>query len=188
VNLKPDPIKASAAGYWNQSASGLRPQTRRGRGRHSKANASFLVALFVCLPVGVFAQSDPSHDDVAVFNQPSAAHVWNGGSAAVAGGVPRLSPSACPRDPRHCVRWLATLDRPPVAQLAQPSPRQSWIARHPVIFGTLVGFGSGFLVGLAGGDDGVFDDFTAEFNGIVVGGIGAGIGAAVGAAVSAASK
>ena len=152
---------------------------------HSKANAPLLVALFVCLPAGVFAQSEPSHNDV---DQASPVHVWNGRSAAVANGMPRLSSSACPRNPLQCVRWVETLDRPSVAQLTQSAPRRSWIARHPVIFGTLVGFGTGFLVGLAGGDDGIFDDFTAEFNGMVVGGIGAGIGAAVGAAVSAASK
>ena len=59
--------------------------------------------------------------------------------------------------------------------------KRSWIGRHPVLFGTLVGFGAGFLVGYLPGDDGVFDDFTAEFNGLVLGGVGAGIGALVGA-------
>lgn len=67
---------------------------------------------------------------------------------------------------------------------AAPSERRAWIARHPVLVGALVGFGSGFLVGCASGDDGVFDDFTAEFNGWMMGGIGAGAGALVGYAVS----
>lgn len=45
--------------------------------------------------------------------------------------------------------------------------RRSWIGRHPVLFGTLVGFGDGFLIGYAAGDSGVFDDFTAGFNGVL---------------------
>jgi hypothetical protein len=70
----------------------------------------------------------------------------------------------------------------PAAQAA--TSRRSWIRRHPVLFGALVGFGSGFLIGYTAGDDGVFDDFTAGFNGWVMGGIGAGAGAAVGAVVA----
>jgi hypothetical protein len=65
-----------------------------------------------------------------------------------------------------------------------PSEPRTWIARHPVLFGTLVGFGTGFLIGYLPGDDGVFDDFVASFNGLVIGGIGAGAGAVVGYAVS----
>jgi hypothetical protein len=59
--------------------------------------------------------------------------------------------------------------------------RRNWIGRHPVLFGTLVGFGAGFLIGYLPGDDGLFYDFTAEFNGLVFGGVGAGIGALVSA-------
>ena len=71
----------------------------------------------------------------------------------------------------------------------QPGPqKRSWIERHPVLFGALVGFGGGFLIGYGAGDDGVFDDFTAGFNGAVLGGIGAGTGAAVGAVVAATTK
>jgi hypothetical protein len=47
------------------------------------------------------------------------------------------------------------------------------------VFGALVGFGSGFLIGYLPGDDGVFDDFDAEFNGLVLGGVGALAGAVV---------
>lgn len=65
--------------------------------------------------------------------------------------------------------------QPPVAK------KRSWIGRHPVLFGTLAGFGAGFLIGYLPGDDGVFDDFVAEFNGLVLGGVGAGVGALVGA-------
>ena len=67
-------------------------------------------------------------------------------------------------------------------RLQQPGSRKrSWIGRHPVLFGTLAGFGAGFLIGYLPGDDGVFDDFVAEFNGLVLGGVGAGVGALVGA-------
>ena len=41
----------------------------------------------------------------------------------------------------------------------------------------------GMGIGHVAGDDGVLDDFTARFNGIVLGGIGAGVGAAVGAVI-----
>ena len=68
------------------------------------------------------------------------------------------------------------------------TPKRSWIKRHPVLVGTLVGFGGGFAIGYMAGDDGIFDDFTAGFNGVVLGAIGAGTGAAVGAAVGAMSK
>ena len=72
--------------------------------------------------------------------------------------------------------------------LQQPQRKRSWIGRHPVLFGTLVGFGGGFLVGYLPGDDGVFYDFTAEFNGLVLGGVGAGAGALVGAVAGATTK
>jgi len=72
---------------------------------------------------------------------------------------------------------------PSLGALQQPRQQQrlGWIGRHPVLFGTLVGFGGGFLIGYSRGDDGVFDDFTAEFNGLVLGGVGAGVGAMSGA-------
>jgi hypothetical protein len=54
-----------------------------------------------------------------------------------------------------------------------------------VLFGTLVGFGGGYLVGVGAGEDGIFDDFTAGENGLFVSGIGAGTGALVGAIVGA---
>ena len=63
------------------------------------------------------------------------------------------------------------------------SRRRSWVARHPVLFGTLVGFGAGFAIGIMGGDDGVLDDYNAEFSGLVLGGIGVGIGATAGAVI-----
>jgi len=57
--------------------------------------------------------------------------------------------------------------------------RRGWVRRHPVATAALVGGGSGFLIGYLPGDDGVFYDYTAGFNGLVVGGIGAGAAVAV---------
>ena len=45
--------------------------------------------------------------------------------------------------------------------------KRGWIKRHPALFGGLVGFGGGFLIGYAAGDDGIFDDFSSEANGRV---------------------
>jgi hypothetical protein len=75
----------------------------------------------------------------------------------------------------------------------QPTQRErSWIGRHSVLFGTLVGFGGGFLIGYLGdrpGDDSLFfNEVPAGFNGLVIGGVGAGTGALVGAIVGAATK
>ena len=70
----------------------------------------------------------------------------------------------------------------------QTGRQRSVLGKHPVLFGTLIGFGSGFLVGYIAGDDGVFYDFTAGANGVMLGGIGAGIGAGVGAIVGVATK
>jgi hypothetical protein len=57
---------------------------------------------------------------------------------------------------------------------------RNWIQRHPALFGALVGFCAGFVIGFAPGDDAVFDDFTGEFNGLVLGGLGAATGALIG--------
>ena len=74
-------------------------------------------------------------------------------------------------------------------RVQQPGQRnRSWIGRHPVLFGTLVGLGGGYLVGIGAGEDGIFDDFTAGENGLFVAGIGAGTGALLGAIVGAATK
>jgi hypothetical protein len=62
----------------------------------------------------------------------------------------------------------------------QPPQKRNWIRRHPALFGALVGFGGGFLIGYLPGDDAVFDDSDASFNGLVVGGVGALAGAIVG--------
>jgi branched-subunit amino acid ABC-type transport system permease component len=70
--------------------------------------------------------------------------------------------------------------------VAQPAPaRKGWIARHPALFGALVGFGAGCAVGGArvGGSEDNFFNALDEFACPVVGGIGAGAGAIVGALV-----
>lgn len=95
---------------------------------------------------------------------------------------------AADREVARLTRSTAFADsalRPPQQSGAQ---KRSWIGRHPALFGALVGFGGGFLIGYLPGDDGVFDDFTAGFNGLVLGGVGAGTGAVAGAVVGALSK
>lgn len=85
---------------------------------------------------------------------------------------------------RECVLvTLSNLSARRASLMVQQEPRErrSWVRRHPVLFGTLVGFAGGFLIGYLPGDDVWFDDFAAPFNGLVLGGAGAGIGAAAGA-------
>lgn len=95
---------------------------------------------------------------------------------------------AADREAHRLTRSTVLLDSA-LRSRQQPAPqKRSWIGRHPVLFGTLVGFGGGFLIGYLPGDDGVFDDYVASFNGLVMGGIGAGAGAAIGAAVGASTK
>ena len=70
----------------------------------------------------------------------------------------------------------------------QPGPRKrNWIGRHPVLFGTLVGFDGGFLIGYLPSPGGFpsGNDISREGDGLILGGVGAGIGALVGAAVGA---
>ena len=95
---------------------------------------------------------------------------------------------AVDREVLRPTRSTAFADSAVRARQQPGAQKRGWIGRHPVLFGALVGFGGGFLIGYLPGDDGVFDDFTAEFNGLVLGGIGAGTGAAVGAVVGASSR
>jgi hypothetical protein len=72
-------------------------------------------------------------------------------------------------------------------QQNQTSDR-SWIGRHPVLFGSLVGFGVGFAGGYVTGrpearGDPSSDYLTPEEGGFFFGGIGAGAGALIGLAV-----
>lgn len=66
---------------------------------------------------------------------------------------------------------------------AQPQRPETWIRRHPACVGSLIGFVAGFAIGYLPGDDGVFYDFDASFNGLVIGGVGAAVGAIAGAAL-----
>ena len=47
--------------------------------------------------------------------------------------------------------------------------KQNWVHGHPVRTAAIAGAVSGFAIGWAAGDDAVFDDFTGEFNGMVLG-------------------
>src|SRR3989304_1108471 len=115
------------------------------------------------------------------------------GAAAPAGRLP--SPPVAGWLTGAASRELARLNlsaasaEPALLRVQQPGQRKrSWIGRHPGLFGTLVGFGGGFLIGYLPGDDGVFGEFTAGVHGWVLGGVGAGTGALVGAIVGAATK
>ncbi len=74
-----------------------------------------------------------------------------------------------------------------------PAKKRSWIGRHPVLFGTLVGFGAGFAYGYKTGDPSArncpgCDNLTPETKGVLFGGIGAGIGAVAGLIIGAVGK
>jgi hypothetical protein len=76
----------------------------------------------------------------------------------------------------------STAPEPRTAQPIQPQPtRKGWIARHPKLFGALVGFGVGCTAGASrvGGSDDNFFNTLDELACPVVGGIGAGAGALV---------
>ena len=65
----------------------------------------------------------------------------------------------------------------------QDSQRQGWINRHPVIFGTIVGFGGGFAIGYAVGPSGTTNT-DKEIAACLFGAIGAGVGALIGKVAS----
>lgn len=65
--------------------------------------------------------------------------------------------------------------------IPQASQKRNWIQRHPTLFGALVGFGGGFVIG---SNTGLCCDMTVGLGtGLAVGGIGAGAGAVVGKVV-----
>lgn len=115
------------------------------------------------------AVTPPADVTSAVSHRPLAPDVL---ARAVAAEVKRLE------KPQVRARRSTTALRQPAA--GEPG----WIKRHSVLFGTLVGFGAGFLAGYLPGDDAVFDDFSAGFNGLVLGGAGAAGGALIGWAAS----
>ena len=99
--------------------------------------------------------------------------------SAVASPSGVLTASAA-REVSRLVRSMA-----PELRAAQPSQQQprskGWLARHPQLFGALVGFGAGCIVGASqvGGSEDTFANALDEFACPVVGGIGAGAGALI---------
>ncbi len=77
----------------------------------------------------------------------------------------------------------STAPEPRKSQPTQPPVKgKGWIARHPKLFGALVGFGAG-CIGAAsqvGGSEDTFFNTLDEFACPVVGGIGAAAGALIG--------
>jgi len=101
------------------------------------------------------------------------------GRAAVASPSGVLTASAA-REVSRLVR--STAPEPRTAQPTQPqSKNKGWIARHPKLFGALVGFGVGCVAGASrvGGSEDNFFNTLDELACPVVGGIGAGAGALV---------
>lgn len=112
-----------------------------------------------------------------------------GGSIAAADSQPRI-PARGPlaasvaREAARLAR--STSAAPSMTQVTQPRRNAGgWIARHPKVFGALVGFGVGCAIGASGVGGSTDNFFNAldEFACPVVGGIGAGAGAVVAAAV-----
>ena len=80
-------------------------------------------------------------------------------------------------------RLALSLGRAERLQAQQPAAQdRSWIRRHPVLFGTAVGFASGYLaVRLTSPpEEDTGNEFSPEFYALVVGGMGAGVGALIG--------
>ena len=70
-----------------------------------------------------------------------------------------------------------------VDQTRKDEENKSWIKRHPVLGGMLIGVGAGFTIGVIGGQSILYD--TNRFgNGLYMAGIGAGVGALVGKVAS----
>jgi len=72
-----------------------------------------------------------------------------------------------------------------IARIKEGKKKGFWTGTK---IGAILGFGSGLIAGLAAGDDGIFYDMTAGFNGMVLGGMGAGAGAIIGYAVDKAGS
>lgn len=70
-----------------------------------------------------------------------------------------------------------------VDQADKNEETRSWIKKHPVIGGMLIGLGTGFTIGVIGGES-ILSDTNRFGNGIYMGGIGAGVGALVGKVAS----
>lgn len=83
---------------------------------------------------------------------------------------------------REVVRLTSVPDH--TASQQTPLRRDSWISRHPVLFGALVGLGIGVGVSAAALPESDNPDITKGHYVAVFGLIGAGAGAGIGAAIS----
>jgi hypothetical protein len=124
--------------------------------------ASLLACLFVAGPLDIFAEDRPTVPVVQLDRVTL--------TRAVAAELDRARVKP------------ATRPAPPF-RLQQNPQKAGWIRRHPILFGTLAGFGTGFVIGCLPHEDNALYLFPGCYNGLYVGGIGAGIGAAVGAIV-----
>ena len=104
----------------------------------------------------VFARAEPDIPQTQAVSFDFGTTLTRDPATVLAGGIERAA--------RRDASWFR------VTQASTPRQR-GWAARHPVLLGALIGFGSGFLMGYLPGDDGVFDDFTAGFNGSVMEGL-----------------
>jgi hypothetical protein len=96
---------------------------------------------------------------------------------------------AANREAIELASTIGTALPPPSA----PVSERSWVARHTVLTGALVGFGAGFTLGTVrcrypGGEGSSCSDYTFPGNarllgGFAIGALGAGIGAGVGAVI-----
>ena len=109
--------------------------------------------------------------------------------AASADPVPVASPpgpvtTSAAREITRLARSLGSEARRPQPIQQQPR-RKGWIARHPKLFGALVGFGVGCAAGASqvGGSEDTFVNALDEFACPAIGGIGAAAGAIVGSIV-----
>jgi hypothetical protein len=106
-------------------------------------------------------------------------------AAAQHSAPPDTSPPSPERSIRREVARLILDETAAPRGAIQPAAKRNWVQRHPVRTAAIVGGMSGFAIGWAAGDDAVFDDFTGEFNGLLLGGICAGAGASIVAIVQA---
>jgi hypothetical protein len=67
-----------------------------------------------------------------------------------------------------------------IQEITRPKEKRFWTRTK---IGAIAGFATGLAIGLVAGDDGIFYDFTAGFNGLVLGGAGAAGGAILGATI-----
>lgn len=127
--------------------------------------AAILVSLFA-IPGGALAQTACE----------GPCSVTPSGDRAVTSGALRAATL------KEAVRLSKTLLSTSLRQA--PTPQRSWAKRHPVVVGTLVGFGAGLGFFVVACSDCDSANPLYGPSALAMGGVGAGIGAAVGFAVS----